>query len=469
MATDEGTSLGASALKLPQAAMLISTSMLERLALTVADIEAGEITSTDLLKSGLMPEAARVTGVWAGTRENPMLEVPEQITMIGAQSSKMSSAEAAPRPAAIGRRNLADTDFDSLVQELEETEDVSLTDVVGRLSPNLLLLFGADAPQPAGADEELDSSAHARPPAPGGGGAAVGNAQSFAALVKASVISLPATLIDIEGTGSRPFILLDTKDGAASGASKFVGLELTEAQSRALEVSTITPLEKSLLKKLKRAHHVKQRQSSQALMGPGGDELEAQRTADAEQAVRAAAEARARAEATERTAAAERAEEAARTEAARVAAAASSGGEDDDKSDDGRDAKPATQPPAAKPTGMAARGSGDGSDDGGSDDDDLWGDDDDDGDGDLDLDMSGIDPALLSMLGAQEQNNSVRLATTWVAPETAGLDNSLEATAYAQNRKEQGKGPSVGMVIANGMWKARAEVSDSEEEDENEE
>ena len=204
-------------------------------------------------------------------------------------------------------------------------------------------------------------------------------------------------------------------------------------------------------------------------MGPGGDELEAQRTADAEQAVRAAAEARARAEATERTAAAERAEEAARTEAARVAAAASSGGEDDDKSDDGRDAKPATQPPAAKPTGMAARGSGDGSDDGGSDDDDLWGDDDDDGDGDLDLDMSGIDPALLSMLGAQEQNNSVRLATTWVAPETAGLDNSLEATAYAQNRKEQGKGPSVGMVIANGMWKARAEVSDSEEEDENEE
>jgi hypothetical protein len=230
---------------LPRAALFISTRLLEQLDLSVEDIESGEITTTDVLRSGLIPEAARITGVWAGTKHNPLVEAPEQITLVGGQSRKMAPAtalaEAGPR---LGAHEM---EYDQLVQEMErgDHDDVSLSDVVGKLSPNLLVLFGVDLAdrEPQEGQSADGGRSAARPDGAARSFAETSAGHALSALTNASIVSLPASLIDIEGDSARPFLLLDTTEGAAREDSKFVGLELSEAQSRHLEISTLHPLE----------------------------------------------------------------------------------------------------------------------------------------------------------------------------------------------------------------------------------
>jgi hypothetical protein len=108
-----------------------------------------------------------------------------------------------------------------------------------------------------------------------------------------------------------------------------------------------------------------------------------------------------------------------------------------------------------------------GSDDGGSgsdedeeDDDSLWGSDDEDKE--LEIDVSGVDPSLLSLLGGEPSEHHKRVATTWVAPEFAGLDNSAEGLDYAKRVREEQASRSVGVVIA-GVPGGRRGAADSED------
>lgn len=232
--------------RMPTAAMFISLAMLEKLELDVEDIESGDITSTDLLESCLIPEAARITGVWKGTMRNPALPVPDQITLIGAQSKQMCASTEVDDAMLRHRGNVREKDFDQLCAEMEDTteDEVSLADVVGKLSPNLLVAFGME-------NVETDRNPKAAPTADGAprsvavtSTAAPAVAKSpFSAITNATIVSLPATLIDMDGKNARPFILIDIKGSSKPDESKFVGLELTELQSKQLEISTLGPLE----------------------------------------------------------------------------------------------------------------------------------------------------------------------------------------------------------------------------------
>lgn len=233
----------------PTAAMFISLAMLERLELDVEDIESGEITSTDLLESCLIPEAARITGVWKGTMRKPALPVPDQITLIGAQSKRMCASTEVDDGLLRHRGNVREKNFDELCAEMEDTEDdnVSLADVVGKLSPNLLVAFGMEEEvqerRPKGSPGDVEPGAHADSAAGGSAAPPAASRSPFSALTNATIVSLPATLIDMDGKNARPFILIDIKESTKPAESKFVGLELTELQSKQLEISTLGPLE----------------------------------------------------------------------------------------------------------------------------------------------------------------------------------------------------------------------------------
>lgn len=193
----------------PTAAMFISLAMLERLELDVEDIESGEITSTDLLESCLIPEAARITGVWKGTMRKDALPVPDQITLVGAQSRRMCVSTEVDDGLLRHRGKVREKDFDELCAEMEDTEDdnVSLADVVGKLSPNLLIAFGmeeeAQESKLKGSPGDAEPRAHATSAAEGSVAPPGAVRSPFSALSNATIVWLPATLIDMDGKNAR--------------------------------------------------------------------------------------------------------------------------------------------------------------------------------------------------------------------------------------------------------------------------
>lgn len=196
------------------AALFISVLILEELELSKEDIESGSVTADDLLASCLIPDAARLTGVVKGTKLNPLLEAVPAVTIVGCRSSSIVGETVVLGAKLKGAG--AEASFEDLLAEMDEETEVTLADCIGTLAPNLLAAFGTGkSKRDAFADD----------------------------LLSGKVISLPASLIDINGTANRPFILIEPRDGASGAAKTFVALELSEAHTRHLQDYTLTLLE----------------------------------------------------------------------------------------------------------------------------------------------------------------------------------------------------------------------------------
>jgi hypothetical protein len=79
------------------AALFLSKEILDELELTVEDIETGAVTVDDLLKSCLIPAAARLTGVLVGARSNPLLEPTPQVCGTRAPAPARQRESSPPR------------------------------------------------------------------------------------------------------------------------------------------------------------------------------------------------------------------------------------------------------------------------------------------------------------------------------------------------------------------------------------
>jgi hypothetical protein len=195
------------------AALFISTLILEELELTKDDIESGSVTAQDLLSSCLIPDAARLTGVFKGTRANPLLEAVPAVTIVGSHSAALVG-----ETVVLGAKLKAgaEASFEDLLAEMDEEDEVTLADCIGSLAPNLLAAFGSGkSKREAFADD----------------------------LLSGRVISLPASLIDINGTNNRPFIVIEPRDDGSGAAKMFVALELSDEHTRHLQDYTLTLLE----------------------------------------------------------------------------------------------------------------------------------------------------------------------------------------------------------------------------------
>jgi hypothetical protein len=128
----------------------------------------------------------------------------------------------------------ATANFEELLEKMadnDEDDAVTISDVVGKLAPNLLAIFGA--------------SMHV----------AAGESLTFTNFAKAKIVSLPATLVDVSGGGSgRPFVLIDAQarqydgdhrssSGGGGGARTFVAMDFSEAHTDYLAKNTLVPLE----------------------------------------------------------------------------------------------------------------------------------------------------------------------------------------------------------------------------------
>lgn len=212
----------------PVGALLISKDILDDLDITAEILHSGEVTVTDVLASGLVPHAARLTGVMKGAKPNPALDIRPHMTLVGSQSQITDAIEVVGEnsqrqqvvvPQASGHQ---EPSFTELMEELHaaDQEEALVSDVVGKMSPNLLAMFGMDLPE--GKDAPM----------------------SFEGLLN-SKVEASADMMSLSDLTSKPFIMLISLREVQADQRTFIAAELTEDQTEFFQKSTLDSLEVS--------------------------------------------------------------------------------------------------------------------------------------------------------------------------------------------------------------------------------
>lgn len=185
------------------AALLVSADVLEEIDVTADDVSAGMISTLDILSSGYLPFVAEYTGVFEGTKVNPMLAAVDCVTIVGTHSPSLAPGDASNKA--------EDKDIAELMAEMDAQDTVTVSDVFGTLKPNIVGIFGGET--------------------------------DLGTIMASTIAYCPMELLDVSGVETaRPFIAVVL---ANKLPSSFVGFCLDEHQTTTLRETMLAPLEVS--------------------------------------------------------------------------------------------------------------------------------------------------------------------------------------------------------------------------------